>query len=47
MALYVSFGRPFARIVAVGLGTFFALKYTRIALVAELDEEPAAPASPA
>ncbi|VVT53895.1 uncharacterized protein SAPINGB_P003804 [Magnusiomyces paraingens] len=35
IAIYVSFGRPFLKIVAVALTTFFTLKYTRIALVAE------------
>lgn len=36
-AIYVNHGKPFLKVVAIALTTFFALKYSRIALVEEAD----------
>lgn len=38
IAVYKQFGSPFIKVLGLALGTFYTLKYTRIALVAEADK---------
>ncbi|CDO55280.1 conserved hypothetical protein [Geotrichum candidum] len=45
IAVYKQFGSPFVKVLSIALGTFFTLKYTRIALVDEFNRQKEAESS--